>query len=72
MNIQSTADVNYFNDVFADDENYNDSDESPNINDANNHNEEIDDIGYNITDAQKSKQKAAKPKQKEDSKAKDA
>ena len=71
MNIQSTADVNYFNDVFADDENYNDSDESPNINDANNHNEEIDDIGYNITDAQKSKQKTAKPKQKEDSKAKD-
>ena len=36
MNIQVNADANYFNDVFADDDNYNDTEE--NVNDSSSHN----------------------------------
>ena len=53
MNIQANADANYFNDVFADDDNYNDTEE--NINDSSSHNQEIDDIGYNISEVEKLK-----------------
>jgi hypothetical protein len=68
MNIQNTADANYFNDAFADDDNYNDSQENiPDISGVSNHNEEIDDIGYNMPDSDKNKKIPVKeePKIKE-------
>lgn len=67
MNIQNTADANYFNDIFADDDNYNDSDNSPDVSDLSHHNEEIDDIGYNMPESDKNKKKIIKeePKPKE-------
>ena len=55
MNIQVNAEANYFNDVFADDDNYNNNDTEENINDSNSHNQEIDDIGYNISEVEKLK-----------------
>lgn len=61
MNIQGTAEANYFNDVFADDDNYNESEDSPG---GHGHNEEIDDIGYNISDTKK-KEEAKKEVKKE-------
>ena len=61
MNIQNTAEANYFNDVFADDDNYSESQEnSPEIENSP-HNEEIDDIGYQISE----KKKLEKPKVEE-------
>ena len=69
MNAQGNSEANYFNDVFADDDNYNDSeDNSPNANDPSHHNEEIDDIGYNISEVDKSVPTKTK---KEDTKIKE-
>lgn len=64
MNVQGNSEANYFNDVFADDDHYNTSeDNSPKPAGGSRHNEEIDDIGYNISDSEKSKQ--AKQKKEE-------
>lgn len=63
MNVQANSDINYFNDVFADDDTYNQSEEhSPNIADISHHNQEIDDIGYEISDLEKSKSNKSKTK----------
>lgn len=64
MNIQANSDVNYFNDVFADDDNYNDTEE--NHNDPATHNQEIDDIGYNISEIEKLKTSTKPAKSKSD------
>ena len=62
MNIQNTDEVNYFNDVFADDDNYSESlENSPEL-DSSPHNEEIDDIGYQKSE-QSQKEKSAKIKE---------
>lgn len=63
MNVQGNSEANYFNDVFADDDNYNTSEDASPKPGGSRHNEEIDDIGYNISDSEKSKQ--AKPKKEE-------
>jgi hypothetical protein len=71
MVINSPAESNYFNDVFADDDNYNETEEnSPKIGDSAHHNEEIDDIGYNIFSEEKKKQ-AQKDKDKDKPKPND-
>ena len=55
MNIQGTAEANYFNDVFEDDEIYNETEESSPRSAIQNNAEEIDDIGCNISEVDKSK-----------------
>lgn len=65
MKVQGTAEADYFNDVFADDDNYHDTEEaSPKAADSSSHNEEIDDIGCNMFKDEKPKAKKEETKGK--------